>query len=61
MPEFLRLRQGPIQISLHDSPLFGHAIEVHENTDAINELFALFAAGADGWDGSKPLRPMPAG
>jgi len=59
MPEFLQLRQGPIQISLHDAPLLGHAIEVHENTDAINDLFAMFAAGAEGWDGSEPLRQMP--
>jgi hypothetical protein len=61
MPKFLHLRQGPIQISLHDAPLLGHAIEVHENTDAINGLFALFAAGAEGWDGSEPLREMPEG
>jgi len=44
---------------LHDAPLLGHAIEVHENTDAINGLFALFAAGAEGWDESEPLREMP--
>jgi hypothetical protein len=61
MSKFLYLRQGPIQISLHDAPLLGHAIEVHENTDAINELFALFAARAEGWDGSEPLREMPEG
>jgi hypothetical protein len=61
MPKFVHLRQGPIQISLHDAPLLGHAIEVHENTDAINGLFALFAAGAAGWDGSEPLREMPEG
>jgi catechol 2,3-dioxygenase-like lactoylglutathione lyase family enzyme len=61
MPKFLHLRQGPIEISLHDAPLLGHAIEVHENTDAINGLFALFAAGAEGWDGGEPLREMPEG
>src|SRR5215211_2385662 len=41
MPEFLHLRTGPIEISGHDAPLFGHAIEVHENSDAINGLFAV--------------------
>lgn len=61
MPRFLYLRQGPVQISLHDAPLLGHAIEVHENTDVINGLFALIAAGAEGWDGSEPLRELPAG
>ncbi len=59
MPRFLQLRQGPVKISLHDAPLLGHAIEVHENSDAINGLFAVIAAGAEGWDGSEPLRPMP--
>ena len=29
--------------------------------DAINGLFALIAAGAEGWDGSEPLRPLPEG
>jgi len=61
MPKFLHLRRGPVQISLHDAPLLGHAIEVHENTDAINGLFALFSAGAEGWDGSEPLREMTEG
>jgi methylmalonyl-CoA/ethylmalonyl-CoA epimerase len=61
MPKFLHLRQGPIEIAMHDAPLLGHAIELHENTDAIHALFALFAAGAEGWDGSEPLRPMPGG
>jgi catechol 2,3-dioxygenase-like lactoylglutathione lyase family enzyme len=61
MPRFLYLRQGPVQISLHDAPLLGHAIEVHENTDAINGLFALIAAGAEGWDGGERLRPLPDG
>ena len=59
MPKFLHLRQGPIQIAMHDAPLLGHAIEVHQNTEVIHELFALFAAAAKGWDGSDPLRPMP--
>jgi catechol 2,3-dioxygenase-like lactoylglutathione lyase family enzyme len=61
MRKFLHLRTGPIQISLHDAPLLGHAIEVHENIDAINGLFALIAAAAEGWDGSEPLRAMPQG
>jgi catechol 2,3-dioxygenase-like lactoylglutathione lyase family enzyme len=59
MPKFLQLRQGPIRIAMHDAPLLGHAIEVHENTDAIHELFALIAAAAERWDGSEPLRSMP--
>ena len=39
-----------------------HAIEVlREAPTAINGLLALFAAGAEGWDGSEPLREMPEG
>jgi hypothetical protein len=38
VPEFA---PRAFQISFHDAPLLGRAIEVHENTDAINELFAL--------------------
>jgi hypothetical protein len=44
---------------MHEAPLLGHAIEVHENTDAIRELFALLADAGDGWDGGEPLRSMP--
>jgi len=61
MSKFFYLRQGPVQISVHDAPLLGHAIEVLENTDEINGLFGLFAAGAEGWDGSEALRGMPEG
>ena len=59
MPEFLRLRQGPVQISVHDAPLLGHAVEVLESGDEINGLFGLIAAGAEEWDGSDPLRRLP--
>ena len=61
MAKFLQLRQGPVQISVHDAPLLGHAIEVLPNSDEVNGLFAHFAAAADGWDGSEPLRQMPTG
>src|SRR3954452_9647307 len=59
MPKFLHLRQGPIQIAMHDAPLLGHAIEVHETADAIHELSALIAAAAERWDATEPLRSMP--
>jgi hypothetical protein len=59
MPRFLEQRQGPVRIAVHDAPLFGHAIEVLERSDPIDGLFALIAAQAEGWDGSKPLRPLP--
>jgi len=61
MPKFLHQRLGPVEIALHDAPLLGHAIEVHEDSEAIRGLFGVFAAGAEGWDGSDPLRPLPGG
>jgi hypothetical protein len=59
MFKFLQLRSGPIQISLHDAPFLDHAIEVHENTDAIAGLFGVIAGAADGWEGGERLRSMP--
>jgi catechol 2,3-dioxygenase-like lactoylglutathione lyase family enzyme len=61
MPKFLHLRQGPVQIAVHDSPLLGHAVEVLEVSDEVNGLFGLLAAAADGWDGSDALRELPEG
>jgi hypothetical protein len=61
MPRFLYLRQGPVQIAVHDAPLLGHAVEVLENGDEVNGLFGLIAGAADGWDGSEPLREIPEG
>jgi hypothetical protein len=46
---------------VHDAPLLGHAVEVLERSDPVDGLFAFIAAGADGWDGSEPLRAMPEG
>jgi hypothetical protein len=58
MPRFLHLRQGDVQIALHESPLLGHPIEVHEDSEPINALFGAIAAAAEGWDGSDQLRPL---
>lgn len=60
MPKFLELREGPVRVALHDAPLLGHPIEVHEDSEPINGLFGLIAAAAEGWDGNDRLRPLPA-
>jgi hypothetical protein len=49
----------PVQITFHEAPLLGHAIEVHPNTDVMKGMFAVIAADAEGWDGSDPLREFP--
>ena len=56
----LHLRQGPIRISMHDAPLTGTRSGAHE-TPTRSTTRALFAAGAERWDGSQPLRDMPEG
>jgi catechol 2,3-dioxygenase-like lactoylglutathione lyase family enzyme len=58
MPQFLELREGAVRIAVHEAPLLGHPIEVHEDSEAINGLFATIAAAAEGWDGSDPLRAV---
>jgi hypothetical protein len=61
LPKFLFAKFGPIEITFHDVPMFGHAIEIHKECDFIKEFFTTVAKAADGWDGSEPLRAMPSG
>lgn len=59
MPAFLYARQGPIAITFHESPLLGHAIEIHRHGEVIDGMFALVRQAAQDWDGSEPLREFP--
>jgi methylmalonyl-CoA/ethylmalonyl-CoA epimerase len=58
LPKFLFATFGPVEITFHDVPMLGHAIEIHRQCDFIENFFASLAAAADGWDGSDPLRAM---
>ena len=58
-PKFLFATLGPVEVTYHDVPMFGHAIEIHKECDFIMDFFASLATAADGWDGADPLRAMP--
>lgn len=52
-------RTWPIHVSWHTGgSLFPHPIEVHEANPAILGMHPRLAALAAGWDGSDPMRPM---
>ena len=38
------------------SAALGHDIEIHADNEGLRGFFAMVRAGADGWDGSEPLR-----
>jgi catechol 2,3-dioxygenase-like lactoylglutathione lyase family enzyme len=60
LSEYLSAQLGDLDITFHDaSALLGHDIEIHIDSDGLREFFAMVRGGADGWDGSEPLRPAP--
>lgn len=59
--KFFHLRQGPVEISVFDAPLLGHAVEVLGRTDEVDGLFGLIAGAAEGWGGGDSLRELPEG
>lgn len=60
IPAILQAGQGPIQITFHAGAHAGTAIEIHQHGDAIDGLFAVVRAAAEAWDGTDPLRDIPA-
>lgn len=62
MPCFMHAKLGPVEVTFHDAPALGHAIELHRESDHIHAFFGAIARAADGWDGRDPLRlgPPPA-
>ena len=60
LPEYLSAQLGDVDSTLHDaSASLGHDIEIHVDCDGLREFFAMVRGGAEGWDGSQPLRPAP--
>ena len=60
LPEYLSAQLGEVDVTFHDaSASLGHDIEVHVDSQGLREFFAMVRGGVDGWDGSKPLRPVP--
>jgi hypothetical protein len=59
LTEYLSSRLGDVETTLHDaSAAFGHDIEIHVESEGLRDFFAMVRAGAGGWDGSQPLRPV---
>jgi len=59
LTEYLSSRLGEVETTLHDaSAALGHDIEIHVDSEGLRDFFEMVRAGADGWDGSEPLRPV---
>ena len=59
MTEYLSSQLGEVETTLHDaSAALGHDIEIHVENEGLRDFFEMVRAGADGWDGSEPLRPV---
>ena len=59
LTEYLRSQLGGVETTLHDaSATLGHDIEIHAENEGLRSFFEMVRAGADGWDGSDPLRPL---
>ena len=59
LTEYLSSRLGGVETTLHDaSAVLGHDIEIHVDGEGLRDFFGMVRAGADGWDGSGPLRPV---
>ena len=57
LPQYLSAQLGEVDLTLHDaSATLGHDIEIHVDCEGLRGFFGMVRGGADGWDGSKPLR-----
>ena len=59
LPQYLSSRLGEAETTLHDaSALLGHDIEIHADNEGLRDFFEMVSGGAEGWDGSEPLRRL---
>jgi methylmalonyl-CoA/ethylmalonyl-CoA epimerase len=57
LPEYLSAQTGDIDNTFHDaSASLGHDIEIHVDSEGLRGFFQMVREGAEGWDGSEPLR-----
>jgi hypothetical protein len=55
----LSAQLGEVGMTLHDaSAALGHDIEIHVDIEGLRDFFEMVRGGAQGWDGSEPLRPV---
>jgi hypothetical protein len=59
LPEYLSAQLGEVDNTFHDaSASLGHDIEIHVDNQGLRDFFEMVSSGAEGWDGSEPLRPV---
>ena len=59
LPQYLSSQLGEAETTLHDaSAVLGHDIEIHAENEGLRGFFEMVRGGAEGWDGSEPLRPV---
>jgi hypothetical protein len=59
LPQYLSSQLGEVDTTLHDaSAALGHDIEIHVDSEGLRAFFKMVRGGAEGWDGSEPLRPV---
>ena len=59
LTQYLSSQIGEVETTLHDaSAALGHDIEIHVDNEGLHDFFGMVRAGAEGWDGSEPLRPV---
>jgi Glyoxalase/Bleomycin resistance protein/Dioxygenase superfamily len=59
LTEYLSSQLGEVETTLHDaSAALGHDIEIHVDSEGLRDFFGMVKGGAEGWDGSGPLRPV---
>jgi hypothetical protein len=59
LPQYLSSRFGGVETTLHDATAtLGHDIEIHVDNKGLRDFFEMVSGGAQGWDGSEPLRPV---
>jgi Glyoxalase/Bleomycin resistance protein/Dioxygenase superfamily len=57
--QYLSSQLGEVDATLHDaSATLGHDIEIHVDGQGLRDFFSMVRGGAEGWDGSEPLRPV---
>ena len=59
LSQYLSAQLGEVDMTFHDaSATLGHDIEIHVDSQGLRDSFEMVRGGAEGWDGSEPLRPV---
>jgi hypothetical protein len=57
LSQYLSAQLAGADMTLHDaSAVLGHDIEIQVDSEGLRAFFGMVSAGAEGWDGSEPLR-----